>query len=143
MKTPGDLAATRWISSHDQMAMHLSVVTLMELRSRFQIMPTGRRRNTLDRWLFEEVPDRFGERILLIDEQTADICGRLFGDRGLAPTIRRAMDFWMAATALQHDLTIVTHDARRLAYGHHRFTFSHVRRCPRTCPRGKVLPCPA
>lgn len=73
MKTSGNADVVRWIARNDQSVMYLSVVTLMELRRGIEIMPIGRRRQTLDHWLSKELPIRFGERILHVDEGAADI----------------------------------------------------------------------
>jgi predicted nucleic acid-binding protein len=36
----------------------------------------------------------------------------LLGDRRLTAAIGRIMDFWLAATALKHDLAVVTRNER-------------------------------
>ena len=57
-------------------------------------------------WL-DSVLALYGERILAVDLSTASRWGRLsgaFGDEGVDPLI--------AATALEHGLTVVTHNVR-------------------------------
>lgn len=51
--------------------------------------------------------DRFGERILGMDVDAVDACGIMLGTHHLDLRIRRIMDFWRAAIALQHGLTVV------------------------------------
>jgi predicted nucleic acid-binding protein len=112
IKTPGNPAAIAWVSRHEQAELFLSVVTLMQLHSGIQALPLGNRRLTLDRWSTEDLPLRFANHIFVLDVQTADVCDRLLGERKLEATIRKIKDFWLAATALQHKLAIVTRNER-------------------------------
>jgi toxin FitB len=68
----------------------------------------------LDRWLREELPARFEGRIVPVDEEVADACGRLLArarqtGRGLG-----AMDALIAATWLARDLVLATRNVADL-----------------------------
>jgi predicted nucleic acid-binding protein len=84
----------------------------MELHKGVAMLPAGKRRAELENWFILRMMPSFDGRILEIDQATAAICGSLLGERRLEPTIRRIMDFWLAATALQHDLAVVTRNER-------------------------------
>ncbi len=60
----------------------------------------------LDRWL-TEVVQRYGPRILEIDLAIADLAGRLCTTQQLP-----IVDGLLAATALYHDMTLVTRNIR-------------------------------
>ena len=66
------------------------------------------RRTQLDHWISVELAEHFEGRILTIDEDTADRWGRIFA---LSESIGRpmsVMDTFLAATAEQHHLRLVT-----------------------------------
>jgi predicted nucleic acid-binding protein len=91
------------------------VVTLAEIRRGVELMPAGRRRDRLASWLADELPARFEDRILRVDEPVAAAWGvamarsqRLGGSIG-------AMDGFLAATAEAHRLTLATRNARDFA----------------------------
>lgn len=69
------------------------------------------RQKLLD-WLEVELPNYFVGRILTIDAHTADRWGRLMAS---AARPLPAIDGLLAATALQHDLTLVTRNTRDFA----------------------------
>jgi toxin FitB len=62
-----------------------------------------------DVWL-AELRERFAERILPVDDHTADEWGRLN-----APVPRKTVDSLIAATARRHALTVVTGNPRDFA----------------------------
>ncbi len=112
MKAPPDPYVARWMEAIVDQDLAVSAAAIMEVRRGVEMMPIGRRRTHLDDWLSREVPIRFSGRILAMDEHTADLCGRLLGKHRLGLEVKKLMDFWMAALALQHDLTVVTRNVR-------------------------------
>jgi len=97
-----------WLAEADEDRVFISVVTLAELRYGIERVPKGVRRTRLDTWLSEQVPLRFEQRILGVDVDTANACGRVLarGRAGGRPV--GTMDAFIAATAEQHALTLVT-----------------------------------
>lgn len=112
MKASPHPLVTGWMMTRREYDLMLSVVTIMEVRRGIEMMPAGKRRQRLERWLTEDVPARFMGRILGIDAQTADICGTLLGRHHLNINVRRIMDVWLAAIAHQHGLMVVTRNER-------------------------------
>jgi toxin FitB len=66
-----------WLAEVDEDSLFLSVVTITELRGGIDRLADGRRRKKLDDWLLRELSPRFAQRILPIDIEIADTCGRL------------------------------------------------------------------
>jgi predicted nucleic acid-binding protein len=97
-----------WLADVDEDRAYISVVTLAELRHGIERLAVGRRRNRLNEWLQNELPARFGDRIVPIDAAVADMWGRIVARRdGLGRPIG-AMDALIAATSQVYELTLVT-----------------------------------
>ncbi len=86
----------------------MSVVTLAEIRDGIEQLPAGIRRARLDQWLTFELPHRFDGRTLDIDAMIAIECGRVMARKQKSGRAVDAMDSLIAASALCHDLTLVT-----------------------------------
>jgi toxin FitB len=94
-----------WLKGVDEYALHLSVISLGEIRKGIQLAPDRVRRARLERWL-GELHARFGERVLPIDQHVADRWGRLTASTNAHPL--PAVDAQLAATALHYGLVFVT-----------------------------------
>lgn len=95
-----------WVESTTADELFVSVLVLGEIRQgveRIRMRDQNQAR-TLERWL-KSIPTEFADRILPVDERVADQWGRL-GLRQPVPTL----DAFLAATALVHDLTVVSRD---------------------------------
>lgn len=94
-----------WFAERPRQALYLSVLTLGEIRKGIERLGDGPRQQQLLDWLEVELPNYFLGRVLAVDTHTADRWGRLLGS---ARRPLPAVDSLLAATALQHDLTLVT-----------------------------------
>jgi len=115
-----ELARTRpepsvvdWISSVADEALFLSVLTIGELRKGIESLPRGSRRERLRTWLETELTGWFGDRLLAVDAAVADRWGRLVAEATSTPA---AIDSLLAATALHHDLRLVTRNVKDFAF---------------------------
>ena len=97
-----------WLASVDEDQFFLSVISLAELRHGVERLEAGRRRAALDQWLCDELPARFDGRLLLADVTTADHWGRVVARAQANDRPIGAIDAFLAATAEQHELTLVT-----------------------------------
>ncbi|MGH8140699.1 MAG: type II toxin-antitoxin system VapC family toxin [Steroidobacteraceae bacterium] len=89
----------------DAAAVHLSVITLGELRQgveRIRHRGDEPQARLLERWL-QRVVANYADSILSFDEDAADIWGRL-----RVPNPHNPLDKQIAATALLYGLTVVT-----------------------------------
>jgi toxin FitB len=98
-------AVAAWFEEVADEALHLSVLTLGELRRGVEKLPPGKRKEKLRYWLEQELPGWFGARLLPIDAAVADTWGRL---QASAERTLPAVDSLLAATALHHHLRLVT-----------------------------------
>ena len=95
----------RWFEQAPDSALHLSVLSLGEIRSGVERLSAGRRRETLRLWLEQDLPLWFENRLLAVDTVVADRWGRLLAEVGRPVS---AVDSLLAATALAHGLRVVT-----------------------------------
>lgn len=99
----------QWFKMVPNEALHISVLTLGELRSGVDSLTGTPRKEKLRLWLEIELPEWFQERILPINAHVADRWGRLQTE------VKRtlpAIDSLIAATALHYDLRIVTRNEK-------------------------------
>lgn len=102
-----------WFATVTKESLYLSVLTLGEIRKGIDKLPDGQRRLTLSGWLVQELPSWFGPRILAIDTDVADCWGRL---QAQANRPLPAIDSLLAATALHHNLCLVTRNISDFDY---------------------------
>lgn len=103
-----DPGVMRWLDEADEEHLFLSVITLAELRHGIERLDDGRRKAALDVWLTERLVPRFEQRLLAVDDGTADEWGRVVARAQAAGRPIGAMDAFIAAHALQHELVLVT-----------------------------------
>jgi toxin FitB len=103
-----DVGVVAWLAEVDEDRVFISVVTLAELRHGVERLPAGARRERLDAWLTRDLPVRFEARMLPVDAGTANAWGRVMARGQAAGRPVGTMDAFIAATAEQHDLTLVT-----------------------------------
>lgn len=99
-------------AAREPVALYLSVVTVGELRQgveRLRYRGDTSQAKRLERWLLQ-VSRTYSESILPFDEETAHIWGRL-----RVPHPENPLDKQIAATALIHDLTVVTRNTAHFA----------------------------
>jgi toxin FitB len=100
-----------WFAHVDDSMIYLSVLVVGEIRRGIESI---RKRDTqgaaaLDAWL-SSVVQSHARRILAVDAPTADIWGRLDAI-GQVPVV----DGLLAATAIRHELTLVTRNVKDVA----------------------------
>jgi toxin FitB len=105
---PGVVA---WLAKVHEDSVFLSVVTITELRYGIGRLAPGRRRERLGSWLEKELITRFAGRILPIELEVADACGKLIARSESLGRPMEARDAFIAATAEVHGLKLVTRNA--------------------------------
>jgi len=115
ISTRPDLRVEKWVYGQDEQALHLSVVSIGELRRGLVVLPLSKRRTELERWFENDLLPRFQGRILPITQSIADRWGVLDGQCQLKGTPLNIADGMTAATAIEHDLTVVTRNVRDYA----------------------------
>ncbi len=103
-----------WITSVDERALFLSVLTLVEIRKGVAGLAQDKRKLQLENWLLQ-LKFRFAERVLPIDEEITDHWGQLTATAKSQGKVLSVIDGLLAATALHHNLVIATRNVNDFA----------------------------
>lgn len=99
-----------WLANLDPEAVFLSVVTLGEIQKGIEKLPASERKEALRTWLRDDLLVRFHDRLLPLgigEMLTWGILVSKLEAKGLPMPL---IDSLIAATALHHDLAVVTRD---------------------------------
>lgn len=107
-----DAGVLNWLHGLDEDRSFISVVSIAEIRRGVALMDAGRKREALADWLARDLPQRFEQRVLPVDEPVALAWGDLMAlarrsGRGLS-----SMDGLIAATAVAQQLTLATRNTK-------------------------------
>ena len=102
-----------WFSTVPKESLYLSVMTLGEIRKGINKLPEGQKKQALSSWLEKEIPLWFDSRLLAIDTGVADYWGQL---QAQMTRPLPAIDSLIGATALYHDLCLVTRNVNDFDY---------------------------
>ncbi|MBZ5728257.1 MAG: type II toxin-antitoxin system VapC family toxin [Acidobacteriia bacterium] len=101
-----------WIEAANDAQLFVSVVTIGELRKGFTNLRESKRRAFLEDWLQNELLPWFEGRILPVTQAIASRWGILDGECQLRGTPLNTADGMIAATAIEHNLTVVTRNVK-------------------------------
>jgi predicted nucleic acid-binding protein len=107
--------ATQWLEAQSALDLCLSVLTVGELTMGFELVPSGKRRDELQRWVTQELPRRFIGRLLGVDDEIAREWGRMSAEGRAAGRDLPVTDGLLLATAGVHNLIFVTRNERDCA----------------------------
>ncbi|MEI6802166.1 MAG: type II toxin-antitoxin system VapC family toxin [Burkholderiales bacterium] len=111
-----DTHVVAWFAKRAAQSLFLSVLTLGEIRKGIALLDDAHadaaRRQSLGDWLEQELPTFFLGRLLSVDVGVADRWGQLQAQAGRPLP---AIDSLLAATALHHNLTLVTRNVKDFA----------------------------
>jgi predicted nucleic acid-binding protein len=104
-----------WVDAQNNASLYLSVVSVGELRRGFTILPQSKRRTQLEQWFEQYLLPLFNGRILPVTQSVGNRWGILGGECQLRGTPLNTADGMIAATALEHGLTLVTRNVKDFA----------------------------
>ena len=97
----------QWLDLTNEDEQYISVLTIAEIQKGISKLDRSKRKNEMQLW-FDHVRTRYHSRILSLEPNTAEIWGNLVGELERHGRILPLIDSFIAAIALEHDLTVVT-----------------------------------
>jgi toxin FitB len=104
-----------WLEKTDPAVTYLSALTIGEIKKGVSKLASGKRKVHIENWL-ENVRRKFGGRILPVAEQTFLVWGKMMAEFEKKGIVRPALDSLLEATALEHDLILVTRNSRNFRH---------------------------
>lgn len=101
-----------WLETTTRALQHVSVITLAEIQKGIELLTPGKRRDQLELWFKQDLETWFSGRILYVDRQVASQWASVVAQSIRAGRPIPTIDSIIAATALAHDLVIVTRNVR-------------------------------
>jgi predicted nucleic acid-binding protein len=105
-------SVSTWLDDADDDQLYFSVVSLGEILKGVTLLSESGRRRQLQQWLDETLRPWFEGRILPVNQPIAERWGVLAGQCQLKGRPLTVIDGLIAATALEHHLTVVTRNVR-------------------------------
>jgi len=103
-----DRRVLQWLEAADPDSLYVSVLTIGEIRWGVELLPPSKRRSHLEQWLDRDLPEWFEGRVLPVDQSIAERWGLLRAEAQKKGRPLSVIDALLAATALQHQLTLVS-----------------------------------
>jgi predicted nucleic acid-binding protein len=110
-----DPRVARWLQDANDDELYLSVISIGEICKGLTVHPEEHRRASLKEWLDSTLRPWFAGRILPISEAISERWGILEGQCQLKGLTLNVPDGLIAATALEHNLIVVTRNVRDFA----------------------------
>ena len=105
----------RWLEEAEDEFLFFSVISLAEICKGIAKLPESKKRTQLQNWLDTTLRPWFAGRILPITEPIAERMGRWAGEGEARGKTIKTADGLIAATAHEHDLTVVTRNVKDFA----------------------------
>jgi len=99
-----------WLAGLDPETVYLSAITLGEIQKGIEKLPASKRKEALRTWLKDDLLVRFHGRVLPLETGEMLTWGTLVGKLEAKGKPMPLIDSLIAATALHHDLVVVTRD---------------------------------
>jgi toxin FitB len=110
-----DVHVAAFLANAGKSSVFLSVMTIGEICKGIAALPVSQRRAGLEDWLDIDVRTWFAGRILPVTEPIAERWGHLAATAKQHGKSLAVVDGVIAATALHHDLTLVTRNVKDFA----------------------------
>lgn len=110
-----DQNVAAWLRATDPDLLWASVLSFGEIRKGIERLAPGKRRRELERWLEHDLDQWFEERLLPVTRAISERWGVLNAQALDQGTPIPSIDGLIAATALEHDLTVVTRNVKDFA----------------------------
>lgn len=108
MKAAIDPNVKNWMNQQDVLQLYISTVTIAEIAYGINVLPEGKRRNSLEKAFNNVVREAFEYRIFTFDEVSAHLYRIIMGQRRTLGKPMSMADGQIAAIAKAHNCTLAT-----------------------------------
>ncbi len=115
IKPHPDANVLNWLETNRSSLTYISAITIGEIEQGIVRSPSLRRAKELRGWLETELKPKFRNRILGLDDKTMTTWGRITGEALNQGRPASLFDSLLAATAITHQLTLVTRNVKDLS----------------------------
>jgi len=105
---PDSKQVVKWISGITEANLFISVLTNGELHKGIEKLPESKKKEKLHKWVNCDLKERFKDRIISFDLQTATTWGKIQARSESAGKTMPAIDGMIAATGIVNNLIIAT-----------------------------------
>ncbi|QTH42861.1 type II toxin-antitoxin system VapC family toxin [Cohnella sp. LGH] len=112
IKKEPNLGVLNWMDERDESALFLSVITFGELQKGISKLSDKDRAARLQVWIDQDLTERFHGRTLSLDLNILMTWGQIQGNSEKVGIALPVMDSLIAATAITHNLTVVTRNVK-------------------------------
>jgi len=105
-----------WFQSQNEEMLFLSIITVGEIEKGIYQLPASKKRTLLETWLFDDLAPNFHGRILEINRKLITAWAKMIADLKMKGVVRPSFDSLIEATALHHQLILVTRNVKNFQY---------------------------
>jgi len=98
----------KWVSKTEEAHLFISVLTIGEIHKGIEKLPESKKKEKLHKWVNYDLKERFKNRIIDFDLQTATVWGKIQAQSELSGKSMPAIDGQIVATGISYDLIVVT-----------------------------------
>jgi len=105
-----------WLKAASPSSLYVSILTLAELRRGIELLAPSKRRDQLEQWLETDLLQSFDDaNVLPVTKAIADRWASLSAQAQRKGVQLAVLDGLIAATAFEHDLSVVTRNVKDFA----------------------------
>lgn len=101
-----------WFQAQDEGDLYLSIITIGEIEKGIYQLPASKKRVKLEAWFFDKLVPNFRGRIINIDRKLITTWAKMIAGLKAQGILRPSFDSLLEATALEHDLILVTRNVK-------------------------------
>jgi predicted nucleic acid-binding protein len=105
----------QWVNTVADKQLFIAAITVGEIARGIEQLPASARKARYTHWFEEEILTRYADRILVLDTAVMLRWGALMAALTARGRVLPAFDSLLAATALAHDMRLVTRNTQHFA----------------------------